>query len=102
MYGQALRNMLLDLSLLCQKLLCLHWTIQSLEKCSYCGEDHYSSTGSAQHIFEYIPLAPRFLGFFSNPRLVEKLSYQAEYKYDSDTIGNVFNLPESTKTRGYD
>ncbi len=64
---------------------------ESLEKCPYCGEDHYSSTGSAWHVFEYIPLAPHFLGFFSNPRLVEKLSYWAEYKYDSDTIGNVFD-----------
>src|SRR5260221_6378162 len=64
---------------------------ESLEKCPYCGEDHYSSTGSAQCIFEYIPLAPHFLSFFSNLRLVEKLSYQAEYKYNSDTIGNVSN-----------
>src|SRR5260221_5477980 len=64
---------------------------KSLEKCPYCGEDHYSSTGSARHIFEYIPLAPHFLGFFSNPRLVEQLSYSAEYKYNSDTNGDGFD-----------
>src|SRR5260370_42030242 len=41
--------------------------------------------------FKYIPRAPHFTGFFSNLRLVEKLSYWAKYKHDSDAIGNVFD-----------
>jgi hypothetical protein len=60
-------------------------------KCPKCAESRYTQSQQPRRMFCYVPLIPRLQKFFSNPQIIKDLSYRAKYKYDSDSISDVFD-----------
>jgi hypothetical protein len=61
------------------------------QQCPICAESRYTQHQQPRRMFCYIPLIPRLQKFFSNPNLINQLSYRHNYKHDPDQISDVFD-----------
>ncbi|CEL53971.1 hypothetical protein RSOLAG1IB_11503 [Rhizoctonia solani AG-1 IB] len=54
--------------------------------CSTCQEPQFDSKGNPQRVFEYLPMTPRFQGFFNNPDMVKQMSFRANYVQEDGSM----------------
>jgi len=61
------------------------------QQCPKCSEPRYTQRQQPRRMFCYVPFIPRLQKFFSNPKIIEQLSYRHTYKPNADHISDVFD-----------
>ena len=58
--------------------------------CPFCREPRRRH-GKPRRQYSYLPLTPRFQGFFQNPKTIQKLGYRSRYVPSPDAVHDVFD-----------
>ncbi|RXW14195.1 hypothetical protein EST38_g11658 [Candolleomyces aberdarensis] len=72
---------------------CVYYTSpnEALDKCRFCGEPRYNSSGKPRKRFNYIPLTPRLAALYQDREMVKQMSYHHNYKPQADPIEDLYN-----------
>ena len=61
------------------------------DQCPLCNEPRYNQHRQPRRVFCYVPLIPRLQKFFTNPIIIDELSYRHKYKRKSGYVSDVFD-----------
>ena len=61
------------------------------QHCFFCNEPRFDSQGRPHSQFTYIPLLPRLVTLYRNPRMTDQMRYRASCEYEPDRVNDIFD-----------
>jgi len=61
------------------------------QHCTFCNKPRLDSRGRPRSQFTYVPLLPRLVALYHNPRMAEQMRYRASCEYEPDWVNDIFD-----------